>query len=640
MTPKPDPPKPLDRTASDKTPGYSGLGANSLPKEIVAQHAPAPLDPEVSRRIQSMLDVRSARSGFLTSSGDRQFFTSRITGVDQVWRQDGPMSFPIQITGGQDPTQVVALAPDDSFIVVSRDSGGEENPGLYLLPIDGGALRAIIHAPKVQTQLQYVSDDARSLYYRANDLDPASYALYRYDVASRERARIFDDLGLWEIADHRGEDRWLLVKSLGNAHQEVYEYDRRTKRLTPVIGQGAVEEYQVAYGAKNGQVLLITNKLGNFEQLYALERGALTPITHDAHHDVEDFAIDAARTRIYCQINEDGLARLAVFDARTFARVPIPELPPSESVARASRDGRFAELVLYGSIQVPLAVSLDWKTGKTSTWRVPGTPELDPRTFAVVSIEHYPARDGTQVPMLVRRPQSCEEPCPVIVDFHGGPEAQSRPVFSPAAQLYVDAGFVHVQPNVRGSSGYGKAWLHADDGPRRLAVITDIEDVARFIRVTWSKNGRTPKIGVTGTSYGGYSALMAMTYFAGSYDAAVEQVGISDLTSFLANTAPYRRALRIAEYGDPIRDREALIQLSPITHIAKAQAPLLVIGGLNDPRVPIGESYQIYKKLEQRGVPSSLIIFPDEGHGALKRENVALVLGHSLAFFEKYLLGR
>src|SRR5205823_12859430 len=150
------------------------------------------------------------------------------------------------------------------------------------------------------------------------------------------------------------------------------------------------------------------------------------------------------------------------------------------------------------------------------------------------------------------------------------------------AQMFVDAGFVFVQPNVRGSSGYSKSWFHADDGPKRLAVITDIEDCAKYIRKAWAKGGKAPKVGVTGGSYGGYSTLMAMTYFAGAYDAGVEEVGISNLVTFLMNTAPYRRILRTSEYGDPVKDKDALVKLSPITYVKNVSAPLLLIQGVTD----------------------------------------------------------
>jgi dipeptidyl aminopeptidase/acylaminoacyl peptidase len=243
--------------------------------------------------------------------------------------------------------------------------------------------------------------------------------------------------------------------------------------------------------------------------------------------------------------------------------------------------------------------------------------------------------------MVVRRPAKCAaDPCPVIVQFHGGPEGQARPGFSPAAQLFVDAGFVFVEPNVRGSTGYGKTWLHADDGAKRLQVITDIEDAAKHIRTAWAKGGVSPKIGVMGGSYGGYSTLMAMSSFAGAYDAGVALYSISSLHTFLMNTAPYRRILRISEYGDPVKDNDALAQLSPMTHVQKIKAPLLLVQGVNDPRTPVGEAIVIYRELARRKVPGGLILFPDEGHGAKKRSNIVLQIGHALAFFEKHLLAR
>ena len=242
--------------------------------------------------------------------------------------------------------------------------------------------------------------------------------------------------------------------------------------------------------------------------------------------------------------------------------------------------------------------------------------------------------------MFVRRPAKCEPaPCPVVVQFHGGPEGQATPGFSPTAQLWVDAGFVLVEPNVRGSEGYGKKWLDADNGPKRLDVITDIEDAATWARKAFAVDGKTPKVGVMGGSYGGYATLMAMTMFAGTYDAGVSNVGISSLVTFLQNTAPYRRVLRSSEYGDLEKDHDALVKLSATTYIDKLKAPLLIIAGANDPRVPVGEGIQMYEAAKKKGIPTGLVIFPDEGHGAQKRDNRVLQTGNTLLWMERFLKG-
>jgi len=620
---------------------YHGLGADSVTPEVVAKFAPPPLDPSVSRHIQSMLDIRGAGGGLLTSKGDRMIFNWRVTGQTAVWRQDGPMKFPVQLTGGEDNTSAIAVAPDDSFIVVSRDVGGQENPGVYLQALDGGPLRVVQHAAKVQTSLAYVSDDSKSVYFRANDLDPASYALYRFDVKAGTKDRVFDQPGLWALAAHSG-NRWLLVKELGSDHVEVYSYDLDKKALVPLLGQNEKEEYDVDFGA-NDAVLVRTNKLGDFQRLYRLDAGALVAITPEMKHDVTSYAIDHARKHIYYSVGENGYAHLHALDAKTYKELPLPKLADADNVQLAglSRDGRYAQLQIDGATLLPQTVVYDWQTKKLVTWRQPNAPDIDTSAFAKLTLETYPARDGTAIPMFVRRPQKCAvDPCPVIVEFHGGPEGQATAGFNPRAQMFVDAGFVFVQPNVRGSVGYGKAWLHADDGAKRLNVITDIEDCAKYIRSAWAKDGKAPKLGVTGGSYGGYATLMAMTYFAGAYDAGVEIVGISNLVTFLENTAPYRRILRISEYGDPVKDRDALVQLSPVTHVDKVKAPLLLVQGVNDPRVPVGEAMQIYDRLVERKVPVGMILFADEGHGASKRGNIVAMIGHTIAFFQKHLLGK
>jgi dipeptidyl aminopeptidase/acylaminoacyl peptidase len=618
---------------------YAGHGAGSASAEVLAKYAPPTLPPELSERIQAMLDVRSPAPGIVSPDGKRLFFSWTVTGTRQVWRLDGPQRFPVQLTGGEDTTLPVEIAPDGSFLLVSRDRGGEEYPGLYWQSPDGGPLHLIQHLPRVQTFGQFISDDSRYVYFRANDVKPDSYAIYRWEKKSGTKEKVFEQDGLWNVVDHRSDGRLLLLKELGSAVTEVYEWNPAFKALTAIVGQGEREEYEAAYGAAEGEVLLLTPKVGEYRRLYRWRAGKLDPVTPDIKNDVSSFLIDYRRRRILYTVNEEGYSRLHALDARTYKPVKLPKLPDADVVTANgfSHNGRYVTVAVDTGTAPAVGYVLDWQSMKARQWQLPSAPEVNLSLFVRPKLEYYPAGDGTRIPMFVRRPTTCVEPCPVIVEFHGGPEAQSLAGFSARAQLFVNAGFVYVQPNVRGSDGYGKSWFHADDGPKRLNIISDIDDCSKYIRRAWAVGGQAPKVGIFGGSYGGYSALMGMTMFAGAYDAGVSIVGISNLLTFLNNTAPYRRALRVNEYGDPDKDKEALLKLSPVTYIDRLKAPLLIVAGANDPRVPVGEGVQMHDALVARGVKSALIIFPDEGHGAAKRANQVVQYGASLEFFEQTL---
>jgi dipeptidyl aminopeptidase/acylaminoacyl peptidase len=652
---------PATNTAAKKAPaparsGYTGLGVESVPPEVLARFRAAPLPSDMSRRVQAMLDVRAPSPGVLAPDGRKLFFTWAVTGIRQVWRLDGPMSFPIQLTGGEDPTLVFDITPDGKTLVLVRDRQGEENPGIYLQSVGGGPLLVVQHKPGVQTQPMLITDDGASLYFRANDERPDAYTIYRYGFGSRSIEKVFGGDALWRLANRARDGRLLLVLDVGSNQAEYFELDEQTKALTPLFGQGEREDYVAAYGARD-DILVLTPKLSEYRRLYRFDRStkALVPVTPSLSWDVSSFAVDRKKTRILVHVNEAGYTRPRAFDALLPAtalaaddakgigkETRMPTLPPGDHIVfgATTRDGRRTTVTIDPGTAPPASFVFDWNSWKLTPWHVPSAPEVDLASFVRATLEEYRARDGTPIPMFVRRPPACaalETPCPVVIDFHGGPEAQTRAGFSPRAQLFVDSGFIYVQPNVRGSDGYGKSWIHADDGAKRKDVITDIEDAALHVKSAWTKNGVVPRVGIFGGSYGGYSALMGMTYFAGAYDAGVEVVGISSLVTFLENTAPYRRALRISEYGDPVRDRALLQELSPIQHVHKAKGPMLLIQGATDPRVPVGEALQMYEAFQKKGLKPRMIVFPDEGHGVQKRENNVLLLGHALAFFEEHL---
>ena len=645
----------IGAVANAQDASYSGHGADSVGKEVVAKFAPPPLDSRFTRSIELMLAVRAPGLGIPSPDGKALYFGWGITGSSQVFKLDKPKAFPVQLTGGEDNTSIRAVTPDGKWVVLSRDSGGEENPGLYLQSTSGGPLRTVFQARRVRASFAFVTPDSRELYYTANDVTPESQAVYRYDIASGTRTLVFGEKGLWIVNDHRGTGdalRLLLVKVPSSLAREYYEYAPSTRRLTPILGIGESVRYEAQYAAQPGELLVRTDKFRDLTAFYRWRIGTDASAASFrevlAYQDMEiaDFDIDRARRHIYVQVNDRGYTKLVVLDARTYAPVSLPLPRDADHVlaGAASQDGRYVTFGVSTPTAPRASYVWDWQKRALVQWLVPSSPEVDLASFVPAKLVTYPAKDGTAIPAFVRVPNGCapdqnttSDPCPVIVTFHGGPEAQAKPGFSTYRQMFVNAGYILVEPNVRGSGGYGRKWLDADNGPKRLDVIGDIEDASRYAKAQYARNGKAPKVGVTGGSYGGYATLIAMTMFAGAYDAGASNVGIGNLESFLRNTAPYRRAVRISEYGDPDRDDEALRKLSPVTYIDRVNAPLLILQGVNDPRVPVGEAIQMHELLAKRGVTAPLILFAEEGHGAGRRSAAVQQLGHTLKFFDEHL---
>ncbi len=629
------------KNSNSATTAYSGIGAESLSAEKITSYAPPALRAEVSQQIQRMLEIREPARGIPSNDGESIYFTWNVTGKYQVWRSSKKHGFPVQLTGGENHAYLNGLSPQDDFVIISRDQKGEENPGLYLLSTSGGKLKKIFHEPKVQASFQGISEDSKFVYFSANNQNPKDRTIYRFHVPTGQIEKIFSEPGTWIVADIKGNERLLLAKLTGALSREFFEFNLNTKAMTPVLGQGKSEDIMVSYGPNAGEFFVLTNMLSNFKRLYSFKNGSFTPISEEVSFDVENYSIDDQRKRLIYSVNENGWSRPHFLDAQTLQKLPLPSIEADQlGIGNFSFNGRFITM----TVEVdggPASVYLyDFETKSFNPRISPQAPEIDTQGFSEASLEHYTARDGTKIPMLVRKPVVCAEPCPVIIHFHGGPEAQSRPGFSAFSQIFVDAGFIFVEPNVRGSSGYGKDWISSDDGAKRLDVITDIEDASLWIKKNWKAADRAPKVGIMGYSYGGYSTLMGMTQFAESFDAGVALVGMSNLVSFLENTAPYRRHLRISEYGDPEKDREALIKLSPVTYVDRAKNPILIIHGVSDPRVPAGEAVQIYQKLKDRNVDASLILMSDEGHGSASRSSQALEIGHTVDFFSRKLQGK
>ena len=218
--------------------------------------------------------------------------------------------------------------------------------------------------------------------------------------------------------------------------------------------------------------------------------------------------------------------------------------------------------------------------------------------------------------------------------IHGGPESAAVRSWNPMAAALALAGHTVLLPNVRGSAGYGRRWVSLDDVDKRLDSVADLVALRDWL----------PDIGVDqqrvalyGGSYGGYMVLAGLTFYPDLWAAGVDIVGISSLVSFIQNTSGYRRAYREREYGRLVEDRAVLEHASPLRLIDKIQAPVLVIHGANDPRVPLSEAEQVVAAVRASGAECPLLVYPDEGHGLAKRANQLDAYPQALEFLARQL---
>jgi dipeptidyl aminopeptidase/acylaminoacyl peptidase len=296
-----------------------------------------------------------------------------------------------------------------------------------------------------------------------------------------------------------------------------------------------------------------------------------------------------------------------------------------------SPDGERLAFTLTGPNHNPDVWVVALPDGKARRLTRSSTAGIPPRTFRRPRVVRYPTFDGREIPAFFYEPETSPENAPVVVNVHGGPESQSRPLFAPVTQYLLGRGYAVFAPNVRGSTGYGKAYTHLDDVYLRMDSVKDLAYAAE-----WLRDRGHERVAVMGGSYGGFMVLAALTEYPELWTAGVDIVGIANMVTFLENTSSYRRALREPEYGSLERDRGFLEFISPLHKAEEITAPLMVIHGKNDPRVPVGEAEQIVEKVKKNGGAVEYLLYEDEGHGLVKLKNRLDAYPKIAAFLDKH----
>jgi dipeptidyl aminopeptidase/acylaminoacyl peptidase len=314
------------------------------------------------------------------------------------------------------------------------------------------------------------------------------------------------------------------------------------------------------------------------------------------------------------------------------------------SPAEFHPDGRTFSLLINSPNSPSDIYTYNLDTNALVQWTFSEVGGLDNSKFTEPTIIEFETFDQVnkkprKIPAFYYKPANAKGKLPVVIEIHGGPEGQTFPAFDPFRSFLInELGVAVIEPNVRGSSGYGKSYLRLDNGFKREESVQDIGKLLDWIAKQPELDAS--RVAVTGGSYGGYMVLASMVHFNDRIRCGVDVVGISNFVTFLQNTEDYRKDLRRVEYGDE-RDPKMnafLQKISPLNQVDKITKPLFIVQGLNDPRVPYTEAEQMKNRLQEKKGEVWYLLAKDEGHGFRKKENYTFEQLATVLFFQKYLL--
>ena len=533
------------------------------------------------------------------------------------------------------------------YMVFAKDVGGGEWYQFFRYDFSSGESTLLTDGKSRNTSAQW-SNGGDWIAYVSSRRNGEDLDLWAMNPADRKTDHLVIQLkgGGWEPQDWSPDDKKiLLVEGISVNETYLWTVDPATgekKELTPRKTNEQVA-YSNARFSKDGKgVYFTSDKDSEFQRLMYmdLESKQTKVLTANIPWDLDEFALSQDGKRIAFVSNEEGLSALHLLDTSTKKELPVPKLPVGlVSGLIWHRNGRDLAFGISSASSPGDAYSLDVTTGKLERWTISETA-VKTDAFPEPELVRWKSFDGRMISgFLYRPPAKFTGKRPVLIEIHGGPEGQSRPDFLGRYNYYLnELGIAVILPNVRGSTGYGKAFTKLDNGFLREGTYKDINALLDWIGTRPDMD--SGRVAVTGGSYGGHMTLAVSTFYSGRIRCSIDVVGPSNLVTFLEHTEAYRRDLRRVEYGDE-RDpkmREFLERIAPMNNVEKIKKPMMVVAGKNDPRVPVTESDQIVAALKKQGTPVWYVMAKDEGHGFQKKANADYQFYTTVEFLQEYLL--
>ncbi|WP_397572719.1 prolyl oligopeptidase family serine peptidase [Silanimonas sp.] len=609
----------------------------------ISENIPAP-SAELLEQLNRYQNTRGANfAGW--SGNDAILVTTRFGETNQVHVVRQPLGMREQLTFYREPTVAVQAQPGRGGFVFGKDEGGSEFWQLYRYDLATREATRITDGQRSRNESPLWSHDGTQVAFTSTMRNGRDSDIWVKTGDAPARV-VLQEGGTWFATDFSRDGRKLLVMRTVSINESYPgELDLASGKLEMFPVDGGKAAFGPFRYAPDGKGAYYTSDEGTeFRTLRYHAPGMAEPVmlSENIPWDVTGFDIADDGKHLVFATNEDGIGKLHLRTLPDHREVALPELPVGVIGGIAfSPDGTRIALTLNTATSPSDVHVIDIATKSLTRWTQSEVGGLDTSRFVAPSLIRYESFDGLSVPAFYYRPANVPagRKLPVVIQIHGGPEAQAFPTFSPSIQYLVnELGIAVLVPNVRGSAGYGKSYLQLDNGFKRKDSVKDIGALLDWVASQPELDAE--RVGVFGGSYGGYMVLASMVDYADRIAAGVDVVGISHFATFLEATESYRRDLRRVEYGDE-RDpamRTFMDQIAPLNNAAKITSPLFVAQGANDPRVPLSEADQIVRAVRGNGRDVWYLVFKDEGHGFAKKSNSDWFNAATVMFWQRHLL--
>ncbi|MEY4929288.1 MAG: hypothetical protein RI909_12 [Bacteroidota bacterium] len=603
--------------------------------------------------VAQFMDIVQINGGSFSPDDSKLLISSKETGIFNAVEIDIKTGQQTPLTkSGDNAIFGYSYFPKDNRVLYGGDKGGNEITHLYVL--SNGDVVDLIQDSTAKAEFYGWSYNQKLMYYASNSRDKRFFDLYSVQVGNSTEEKVYPSSVVYK--NEKGlnpstisnDDRYIaLSENITTNNSNMYLLDTQTGKSELLSAHEGDVQYNPQYFSLDGSKLIyLTNEGSEFMYLASYDIAAKTKTKlEEAPWDIMYSSLSRNGKYRVVAINNDARTEIKIYDeSNGGALLKIEGLPEGDITGVNISDSEKLMSFYVSSSKSPSNLFVyNFETKEVKQLTNTMSKEIAAEDLVAGEVIRFKSFDGMEIPSLLYKPKGLKEgeKVPAVLFIHGGPGGQTRLNYSPVIQHLVNHGYVIIAVNNRGSSGYGKTFFAADDRKHGNEDLRDCVESKKFLATLPYVD--MDRIGIMGGSYGGYMTMAALAFTPEEFKVGVNLFGVTNWIRTLKSIPPWWEANRKALYlelGDPFTaDSVALYNKSPLFHTDKITKPFIVLQGSNDPRVLQVESDEIVANAKKNGVPVEYVIFPDEGHGFVKKENNITASEEILKFLDKYLKG-